>query len=534
MGRRRVILAIDFDAFYCGVEEKRDPSLVDTPFIVYQKNCIATLSYAARNLGLKKLGFVTEAVRKYPDIKLINGESLAPYREQGKALWQYVKTLVPGATIERLGLEEMWIDVTDIVNQNLEKLVESDVLFRDVDAGVEDGLDQGWHLDLTTAGGALVEHFDFNPEADIDNHDNSTYEEQSSTGFLCEDFFFQSPATIFPSSHGSEMPSFLQTDNPDPEEFYMDFKLYIASHIAREIMLKVSLCMGFSCSIGIATNKTLAKMVGSINKPRGLTLLVSSATQEFMNSCHVKKIPWFGTRARSLLRLGMPQGDQSDDDLKVSTVLARFDGDGKEFKRLFPPPQGEKLWELLHGIDENPVKETTAVQTQVSIENTYKTVTTFALAEAALLPIVESLLTQLTQDMIEPDTNSWVAYPTVIRIGARFATSLETLKGRVSHSQTLTTFAPFYKLCEMHTEGERNKLARSIHQLVVVPMLRQLLINNSFSPSAPHIHFQLLNVTVTGMSNMKPKLSYALKHSAPNPHVIRKNLDHYFSKAPKK
>lgn len=518
--KKRIILGIDFDAFYCGVEEKLDPTLVDVPFIVYQKNCIATLSYSARKLGLKKLGAVTEAVKKYPTIRLVNGESLAKYRAEGKLLWNYVKSLLPGAPIERLGLEEMWIDVTDIVDANLEKLIECNVLFRGLSEEVEDGLDQGWHLDLSTAASSADR---FDPEAD-------NVEEEQSGGFLCENFFFQTPAKVFPSDHGCEMPSFLKTESTDPDEFYLDFKLYIASHIAKELMVKISMCMGYSCSVGVATNKTLAKMVGSINKPGGLTVLISSSTQEFMNSCHVRKIPWYGSKARAILRSSM---NNDSEDLLVSTVLNHFSEDGDDFIQLYPPPQGEKLWDLLHGIDDSPVKVSTGVSTQISIEDTYRTVTSFALAEAALKPIIDSLLNQILIDLIDLDTKSWLGYPTVIRLTSRFGASISTLKSRVSHSQSLTSFAPFYKLPELQTDSERNQLAQSLRQLVVAPMLQKLIASNGFSRTTPYIYFQLLNIAVTGMSNTKPALTYTLAHSAPNPHVIRKDLNHYFSKVKK-
>lgn len=519
MGSQRIIIAVDFDAFYCGVEEHFDPSLVDTPFIVYQKNCVATLSYSARKLGLKKLSTVTEVHKKYPDIRAINGESLARYREQGKALWKYIKSLLPGAPVERLGLEEMWIDVTDIVTLNLESLIEADVLFRGLSEEVEDGLDQGWRLKLS----AEVPIGEFDPEFDPESE---SFGEEQSNDFLCEDFFFQTPAKVFPSNHGCEMPKFLQTESNNAEDFYLDLKLYIASHIAKEVMTKVYMCMGYSCSMGVATNKALAKMAGSFNKPAGLTVLTSSGVQEFMNSCHVKKIPWFGSKSRWAVINAMKY--DSKEELKVSTVLDYFKDDERSFLRLFPPSQGETLWDLLHGIDNSPVKTTTEMQTQISIENTFKTVNTLALAELALKPIVESLVSQITTDLIELDTKSWIGYPTTIRLSARFALSVDTLKGRVSHSQSLTSFAPFYKLCEMQTEHERTLLANNLRQSLVIPMLRKLCFNNNLSPSAPHIHFQMLNVAVTGITQTKPVLSAFSPSSQRS--ASKRSLDHYFSR----
>lgn len=515
----KILLALDFDAFYCGVEERFDPSLVGKPFIVYQKNIIATLSYAARDLGLKKLGLVSDAVKKHPYITIVNGESLARYREQGKELWNYIKSVLPGAPIERLGLEEMWIDVTDIVEYNLEGLIEANVLFRGLSEEVEDGMDQGWQLNVATP--SSLEHLAASAAT------STASEEHEEETFLCEDFFFQTPAKVFPEEHGNEMPKFLQSDSTDPEKFYLDFKLYIASHIAKELMMKLKLCKGYSCSIGVAVNKTLAKMAGSTNKPGGLTLLLPGATLQFMEGCHVKKIPYFGSRSREILKHGMKY--TQTEDLKVKTVLDYFRDSPDDFIKLFPPPQGEKLWDLLHGKDDSPVKVSTGSVTQVSIEDTYRTVTSFELAKEALKPIIESLLNQLLTDLIDPDTKTWLLYPTVIRLSARFGHSVSSLKNRVSHSQALTTFAPFYNLPELQTEHERQQLATNLRQQVLVPMLHKLCTTNGVLPSStPYIYFQLLNVAVTSMSNAKPSLSYSLVHTK-RPSST-KTLDHYFTR----
>jgi DNA polymerase iota len=530
---KRIILAIDFDAFYCGVEEKRDPTLVGIPFIVYQKDCIATLSYSARALGLHKLGSVAAAVRAHPHVRLVNGESLAPYREQGKRLWTFVRAVLPGCTVERLGLEEMWVDVTALVESNLAALIETDVLFKGLSEEVADGLDQGVRLSLTTAAA---------PEATTGLEEfNYTESEESSaaapleTSFLCEDFFFQTPAHVFPARHGTTMPAFLQTESTDPEEFYLDFKLYIASHIARELMLRISLGLGYSCSVGVATNKTLAKMVGSLHKPGGLTVLISSAVREFMAACHVRKVPYFGAKSRHTLQDAMGHDSARDGDLRVESVLSRYER--SQFVKLYPPGQGDKLWALLQGEDDAPVLETGHVQKQVSIENTYKEVTSIPKAEQALQPLLESLLRQLRVDMIGDD-GAWLSFPTVLRLSVRVATGPSTLSNRVSHSHTLTSFAPFYLLPELETSSELAKLAEKMRYSLVVPMLHKLCVSHGFRLTDPGpIYFQMLNVAATGVVARKPVITSAAVKPAPigpvrpaKPARQSKKLDFYFTR----
>ncbi|KAF5101541.1 hypothetical protein D0Z00_000816 [Geotrichum galactomycetum] len=530
---KRIILAIDFDAFYCGVEEKRDPTLVGVPFIVYQKDCIATLSYPARELGLHKLGSVAAAVRAHPHVRLVNGESLAPYREQGKQLWSFVRAALPGCTVERLGLEEMWIDVTALVESNLAALIDADVLFKGISEEVADGLDQGVRLSLTTTAApeATAGREEFNYS---DNEENSVAAPLEMS-FLCEDFFFQTPAHVFPASHGATMPAFLQTESTDPDEFYLDFKLYIASHIARELMLRISLGLGYSCSVGVATNKTLAKMVGSLHKPGGLTVLVSSAVQEFMAACHVRKVPYFGAKSRHILQDAMGHDTDRDGDLRVESVLSRYDR--PEFVKLYPPGQGDKLWALLQGEDNAPVRETSRVQKQVSIEDTYRELTSIPRAEQALQPLLESLLRQLRIDMIDDD-GAWLGFPTVLRLAVRVATGPSTLSNRVSHSHTLTSFAPFYLLPELETNNELTKLAERMRHSLIVPMLHKLCVGQGFRLTGPGpIYFQLLNVAATGVVAHKPVITSAAVKPAPvgpvrsaKPTRPSKKLDFYFTR----
>ena len=531
---KRIILAVDFDAFYCAVEEKRDPTLVGAPFIVYQKDCIATLSYPARELGLHKLGSVAAAVRAHPHVRLVNGESLAPYREQGKRLWTFVRAALPGCTIERLGLEEMWIDVTALVESNLAALIEADVLFKGLSEEVTDGLDQGVRLSLATAA-AAPEATTGPGEFGYSDGEESSAAAPLETSFLCEDFFFQTPAHVFPTSHGATMPAFLQTESPNPEEFYLDFKLYIASHIARELMLRISLGLGYSCSMGVATNKTLAKMVGSLHKPGGLTVLISSAAREFMGVCHVHKVPYFGAKSRHTLQDAMGHDSARDGDLRVESVWQRYDR--RQFSELYPPGQGDKLWALLQGEDDTPVRKTGRVQKQVSIEDTYKELTSIPLAEQALQPLLESLLRQLRVDMIGDD-GAWLGFPTVLRLAVRVSTGPSTVSNRVSHSHTLTSFAPFYTLPELETSRDLAVLAERMRYSLVVPMLHKLCVGQGFrlTGTGP-IYFQLLNVAATGVVVRKPVITSAAVKSAPTgpirsakPARQRKMLEFYFTR----
>jgi DNA polymerase-4 len=83
------------------------------------------------------------------------------------------------------------------------------------------------------------------------------------------------------------------------DEFYMDFtgcqSIYgpfynFASFIQKEIYRKLSL----PCSIGIGTNKTIAKIASDFKKPRGITLVEPGDEKKFLSALPVERIPGVG------------------------------------------------------------------------------------------------------------------------------------------------------------------------------------------------------------------------------------------------
>jgi len=83
------------------------------------------------------------------------------------------------------------------------------------------------------------------------------------------------------------------------DEFYLDFtgcgKIYgslfaFASFLQKEIWDRLSL----PCSIGIGSNKTIAKIGSDCMKPRGITYIVSGMEKEFLAPMPVETIPGVG------------------------------------------------------------------------------------------------------------------------------------------------------------------------------------------------------------------------------------------------
>ncbi|XP_072717123.1 DNA polymerase iota isoform X1 [Ciconia boyciana] len=120
---RRVIVHVDLDCFYAQVEMIRNPELRDKPLGVQQKSIVVTSNYEARKLGVKKLMSVKDAKEKCPQLILVNGEDLTPYREMSYKVTELLGEFCP--LVERLGFDENFVDITEIVEKRLNQLQQS-------------------------------------------------------------------------------------------------------------------------------------------------------------------------------------------------------------------------------------------------------------------------------------------------------------------------------------------------------------------------------------------------------------------------
>lgn len=126
------------------------------------------------------------------------------------------------------------------------------------------------------------------------------------------------------------------------DEFYIDFTgcsgiygppLQFATDLQKEIGDKLSL----PCSIGIASNTTIAKIASDFKKPKGITYVAPGTEKEFLAPLAIERIPGIGKktfpilRARSFRTIGDLANSSTD---YLSTLLGKF---------------GTDLWEKANG-----------------------------------------------------------------------------------------------------------------------------------------------------------------------------------------
>jgi DNA polymerase-4 len=117
----RKILHLDLDAFFCAVEEQRNPALVGKPFAVggrpENRGVVASCSYPARKFGVRSAMPMARAVRLCPQLIIVSSRHGA-YSEISAQVMERLKELTP--LVEQVSIDEAFLDLSDSDAQPLE------------------------------------------------------------------------------------------------------------------------------------------------------------------------------------------------------------------------------------------------------------------------------------------------------------------------------------------------------------------------------------------------------------------------------
>ncbi|KAG8160482.1 hypothetical protein KVR01_010018 [Diaporthe batatas] len=465
----RIILHFDYDCFYAQVVENAQPALRSLPLGIKQKSILATCNYLARKRGVKKLQLISEAKKICPDLVLADGEDLSAFRDVSKKLYGLLRSFSWNKKAERLGLDEVFLDVTDMVEFNV-GLLNQNALSDSFFCLSRDNPEKGFSFDATAIAGCVAG----NGHGE-DNHGNLLF-----------------------------------------------VKLLLASHLARYIRLKIEE-EGYTSACGISTNKVLSKLAGTVNKPRNQTTLLSLREDEalgFMDSYGLRQVPGIGGRITHTLESYFLGKDADTDTfvngsaVTVGEFRARPEVSPHMLEKLLgsrPGAEkgiGEKVWALLHGVDDTEVKSASSIPTQISIEDTYPGpkggLNTLAQVERELMKLSASLLRRMHVDLTEaeePDKDStgsaqglrrtrWLAHPKTLRLSTRPKSSPNEGTpynwGRASRSQPLPTFV-FHDI-------DREVIVGRLVKEALLPMFFQL---NPEKPEGWNIG--MINICVANM-----------------------------------
>lgn len=176
-------------------------------------------------------------------------------------------------------------------------------------------------------------------------------------------------------------------------------RLMIGSKIAAEIRNRIYEELHLTCSAGIAHNKLLAKLAGSLNKPNQQTLVFPCSGPMLLSTIgSVSKIPGVGQKTTELL---LSNNIRTVDDLR------RIPLENLELK--IGVDLARRLKDNAEGIDETAVKPSGKKQS-IGLEDGFKSVSLVAEVESRL----GALLRRLTELAMEDGR-----IPTAIRITVR-------------------------------------------------------------------------------------------------------------------
>jgi DNA polymerase-4 len=111
----RKILHLDLDAFFCAVEEMKDPTLSGKAFAVGgksgQRGVISTCSYPARRFGVHSAMPTAQALRLCPQLILISS-NFADYHSKSEQVMAILHEL--SGLVEQVSVDEAFVDVSDL------------------------------------------------------------------------------------------------------------------------------------------------------------------------------------------------------------------------------------------------------------------------------------------------------------------------------------------------------------------------------------------------------------------------------------
>jgi DNA polymerase-4 len=111
----RCIIHLDLDAFYCAVEEQRDPRLQGKAFAVGgrpdERGVVASCSYAARALGVRSAMPMRTALGLCPDL-LIVPPHFDAYHQASHQVMERLHALTP--QVEQISIDEAFLDVSEL------------------------------------------------------------------------------------------------------------------------------------------------------------------------------------------------------------------------------------------------------------------------------------------------------------------------------------------------------------------------------------------------------------------------------------
>lgn len=280
---------------------------------------IIAVSYEARAAGVQRIMRGLEAKKTCPELILItvpvsNGKAdISIYRDAGQLIVdEILKKLGSSCIIEKASIDEVYIDLTQAVTDRLE---------------IHSKLENGYDILKNIASNSLIAGQDLN---ELKMSKNSV--SKGHIGQRQEVIDDNTSINFGMNDLGSE-----------------DIRLLCGAAITSELRLMIKNKLGFSSSGGVAHNKMLAKIAGSMHKPAKQTIVPRSIVQTLMDNIPISRVPGFGGKfGKELAEFG---------DIKLITFKDILKIDINELNIRFGEEIVNRIVNSSKGIDYDLVKD---------------------------------------------------------------------------------------------------------------------------------------------------------------------------------
>ncbi len=419
---------------------------------------------------------INEAKKIVPDVVIVLGEELGRFRDASKTLYKFLEAFTWSGKVERLGFDEVFMDVSDIIDFNQALLNPNDLAHSFFQLKHDDPT-IGFPFDATKVAGPT---------------------------------FPKSGLIPSPTAEGALM-----------------IRLLLGSHLAQHLRWSLEEQKGYTSTVGISTNKLTSKLAGNVNKPKDQTTLLppytvpdgpdnasESNVTKFIDGHDIGKIPGIGFKTSQLIRNHiLSRSAEFKEDLTIGateeSVSARdvrlFPGMGPELlEQILGGPGsvrgiGRKVWGLINGVDDTEVQQARKIPSQISIEDSYQRMDNMPQVVKELRILATSLMKRMHTDLLEDDdddsgsTKRWIAHPKTIRISTRprslVAPSGENFRpfNRISRSGPLPSFV-------FNLKESLDATVEKLLQQTLIKMFRKL------HPYPSGWNLSLINIGVTNMA----------------------------------
>ena len=214
---------------------------------------------------------------------LVLGEDLTRFRNASKDNYNFLRAYSWSNKVERLGFDEVSLSTMTICGV-MYITAESEQVFMDV-------------TDLVDYNSALLNHNDLTTSFFHLDHNDPTVGFPFDASSVCGHTFPESSTTSPSKSFPKDSSCF-----NDPADLLL--RLRLGSHFAWHLRQQLEEQQGYTCTVGISTNKINSKLVGNLNKPSGQTTLVPPYSPDprddrsnvinFIDGHDIGKIPGIG------------------------------------------------------------------------------------------------------------------------------------------------------------------------------------------------------------------------------------------------